>query len=182
MLLTDRPISTSSQVASPQSVTSPVGAQSPAAPTVRVKTLEAYQHHIEICYQVDQCVFTTKVFYYDVDLEALTTRYSTQFMRQVYCHIALVEGLKYCSIFPEIYDVTAIADGLSAESLEFFSRTYNAAYTQNKYENQISNYNGPLLYFESALGTLQPITLNSNNPTVLIGNGGGKDSFLSMKA
>ncbi|MCY7282133.1 MAG: hypothetical protein LH679_01575, partial [Cyanobacteria bacterium CAN_BIN43] len=39
----------------------------------------------------------------------------------------------------------------------------------------------PKPIFESALGTLQPITLNSNNPTVLTGNGDGKDSFLSMK-
>jgi len=181
MLLTDRPMSISSQVVSPQSVASPVGDQARPALTISVKALEVYQHHLEICYQVGQCAFTTKVFYHDVDLEDLAVRYSDQFMRQVYCHIALVEGLKYCSIFPEIYDLTAIADGLSAASLEFFSRTYNAAYTQNKYENQISNYNGPLLYFESALGTLQPVTLNGNNPTVLTGNGGGKDSFLSMK-
>jgi UDP-N-acetyl-alpha-D-muramoyl-L-alanyl-L-glutamate epimerase len=146
-----------------------------------IKSLEVYKHHLEICYQLGACCFTTKVFYYDVDLDALADRYSAAFMHQVYCHIALVEGLKFCSVFPEVYDVTAIADGLSEASLEFFSRTYNSAYTQNKYENQISDYNGPLLYFEAELGTLKPVTFVSNNPTVMAGNGGGKDSFLSMK-
>jgi UDP-N-acetyl-alpha-D-muramoyl-L-alanyl-L-glutamate epimerase len=178
MLLTDRLIASTSQPVVIQSATS---TETQPALTLRIQALEVYQHHLEIRYQVAECVFTTKVFYYDVDLADLAVRYSATFMRQVYCHIALVEGLKFCSVFPEVYDVTAIADGLSAESLEFFNRTYNAAYTQNKYENQISNYDGPLLYFEAELGTLQPVTLKGDNPTVLTGNGGGKDSFLSMK-
>jgi UDP-N-acetyl-alpha-D-muramoyl-L-alanyl-L-glutamate epimerase len=180
MLLTDRQSSLSlSPVDLPQIAGQTLSPQPPL--TMAIKSLEVYQHHLEIGYQLGECCFTTKVFYYDVDLNELADRYSQQFMRQVYCHTALVEGLKFCSAFPEVYDVTAIADGLSADSLEFFTRTYNAAYTQNKYENQISNYNGPLLTFEGELGTLKPMTLSGNNPAVLTGNGGGKDSFLSMK-
>ncbi|MCU0566945.1 MAG: hypothetical protein MUF49_10145 [Oculatellaceae cyanobacterium Prado106] len=174
MLLTDRQISASY----PQQdwFTAPSKALA-----IAITNLKVYQHHIEIVYQVANCQFVTKVFYHDVDLDALAMRYSARFMHQVYCHIALVEGLKYCSIFPETYDVSAIADGLSEASLEFFSKTYNLAYTQNKYENQISNYPGPTLCFDQELGSLQPITLSGDNPTVLTGNGGGKDSFLSMK-
>jgi UDP-N-acetyl-alpha-D-muramoyl-L-alanyl-L-glutamate epimerase len=173
MLLTDNPVS-SSQLASQQSSTS-------QQTTVKVAALKTYPHHIDITYQIEACNFSTKVFYYDVDLTQLEAKYSAAYLRQVYCHIALVEGLKYCSIFPDVYDVTAIADGLSAASLEFFSTVYQFAYRQNLYENNISHYSGPALRCDRPLGTAQPIELDPAVPTVLVGNGGGKDSFLSMK-
>jgi UDP-N-acetyl-alpha-D-muramoyl-L-alanyl-L-glutamate epimerase len=177
MLLTDNPITADRTISRSWSERS-----QPALTTVKVSSLKVYPHHVDITYQVAMCDFSTKVFYYDVDLTQLEAKYSPDYLHQVYCHIALVEGLKYCSIFPDFYDVSAIADGLSEASLEFFSQVYQFAYTQNLYENQISEYQGPELRSDRPLGITQPITLNPNCPTVLVGNGGGKDSFLSMKA
>lgn len=150
-------------------------------PTLTVRSLEVYPHHIHILYQLNKIDFSTKIFYYDLNLNELNLRYSSSFLRQVYCHIALVEGLKYCSIFPKYYDLTHIADGLSEASLDFFNCVYRSAYTQNMYENQVSDYRGPELYSARKLGNLQSIELSERNQTVLVGNGGGKDSFLSMK-
>jgi hypothetical protein len=159
------------------SLTQPLSAQR----VLQITALRGHRHHLEIDYQIAANRFSTKVFYYDVDLDRLAQRYSPMFLRQIYCHIALIEGLKFCSVFPQRYDITPIADGLSQASLTFFTEVYNAAYTQNKYENQISDYQGPEFYSDRPLGELQSVTLDTDNPVVLVGNGGGKDSFLSMK-
>ncbi len=147
---------------------------------IKILELRVFRHHIDITYQVGTCHFSTKIFYHDVNLDDLSARYSPDSLRQIFCHIALFEGLKYCSVFPAVYDLTAISDGLFPDSITLFTHTYQYAYTQNMYENNVSSYNGPEMLTHN-LGICNPITPEYQSDIVLAGNGGGKDSFLSMK-
>jgi len=146
-----------------------------------VQQLLPHRHHIDIIYKIDSFYFSTKLFYDNIDLYHLNEKYTQDYMYKIYCHIALIEGLKYCSVFPKFFDLSQIADGLSESSLSFFTHTYRNAYTQNMYENNISTYEGPELIFNQPLGSNKTISLDSGNDDILMGNGGGKDSLLLAK-
>ncbi|WP_131782827.1 hypothetical protein [Legionella gresilensis] len=157
---------------------------------VKLVDLKIFQFHLEITHQVDDYTFQTKVYYPDVDLFQLSERYNEVLIKKIYAHIALSETFKYCSLFPAKIDFSFISGHLSQASLDFFLQTFQHAYAQCKYENGIGNeykpifVHGELLSGNSATLSIQNSqhrqSLNSSN-TILVGNGGGKDSFLAMK-
>jgi len=154
---------------------------------VALVDVQVFQFHLEIMHEVDGYTFQTKVYYPDVDLVELNKRYGEKEMRTIYAHIALSETLKYCSLFPATIDFTSISSEISTAALEFFLHVFQHAYAQCKYENGIGNEYKPVLIHGTlkegctASLTLQEKHMSSNQETILVGNGGGKDSFLAMK-
>ena len=149
---------------------------------VRITDLKTFKYHLEITHHVDDYIFQTKVFYPDVDLFELNKNLGNKLMNKIYAHIALCETFKYCSLFPRKIDFSRISSYLNVESLDFFLHTFKNAYSQCSYENEIDNSYEPILIYGDFLEDSSPITLtNYFNETILVGNGGGKDSFLAMK-
>lgn len=150
--------------------------------SVKIISLKVFQFYLEITHQVDDHTFQTKVYYPDVDLFQLSERYDETLLNKIYAHIAVSETFKYCSLFPSKIDFTLISSHLSRATLEFFLQVFQQAYAQCKYENGIGNEYKPI-FIHGDLGDDMGPTLSIQAPheSILVGNGGGKDSFLAMK-
>ncbi len=151
---------------------------------VKIVSLKTFQFHLEIMHQVDDYTFQTKIYYPDVDLFQLSNRYNDTLLNKIYAHIAVCETFKYCSLFPAKIDFTLISSHLSQETLEFFLKTFQHAYTQCKYENRIGNEYKPIFIHEKLSdneNTTLSIDQSEAHEPILVGNGGGKDSLLAMK-
>jgi hypothetical protein len=154
---------------------------------IAIQHLAVHDHHLEIGYSADQFRFATQVFYHDVSLHGLRSRYPQTLIDTLTAHIALFEGMKLCSLFPATYDVSPIAEHLYPETLDLFAQIYAGVFAQHWYENRVTNYRGPELIFPGkTLGKSTAIAINSDLdsghlPTILTGCGGGKDSVLAMK-
>ena len=150
--------------------------------TIKLHQLRIHEHHLDIVYGADNFSFATKVFYHDVSFNVLTHKYSQAVIDRVAAYIALLEGMKLCSLFPKYYDISAIAEHLDRSVVDFFSRIYQGVFGPHWYENNVTDYTGPeLVYPNARLGNSNPITISSNCSTVLAGCGGGKDSIVAMK-
>lgn len=151
--------------------------------TIKVRELKAHKHHLEIFYGADNFSFSTLIFYGDVSLDELAEKHPASVLETVYSNIAFFEGMKFCSLYPERYDISAIAEGLSEDSLKLFYQIYEGVFAQHLYENSVTNYAGPEIVFEKGkLGNSQPARLSEqDSTTILSACGGGKDSILAMK-
>jgi hypothetical protein len=157
----------------------------PVGREVVITSLNSYASHLEISYLIDGNFQSLTRVYYPADtLDTLTAHYSVADLRTLYCHIAFFEGLKYCLTFPETYDVTIIADGLSQAAFDVFKTIVIHAWAQHMYENDVTNYYGPEIISRVSIPLhATRITPRKNLAAggLLCANGGGKDSFLVMK-
>jgi hypothetical protein len=148
---------------------------------IKIDSLIIHEHHIEIIYLADKFQFSTKIFYHDVSFSRLMEKYSQPIIQRIVSHIALFEGMKLCSLFPEYYDISVIAEYLELPILDLFLTIYQGVFGQHWYENNITNYQQPEIIYSQNLGVSQPTYILGDNHTVLAGCGGGKDSILALK-
>ncbi|EDX72506.1 hypothetical protein MC7420_3578 [Coleofasciculus chthonoplastes PCC 7420] len=150
--------------------------------TIKVHQLTIHDHHLDIIYSADDFKFATKVFYHDLSFNILTRKYSQPLIARIAAYIALFEGMKLCSLFPNYYDISLIAKNLDKPVLDLFTTIYQGVFGQHWYENNITDYPGPeIIYPGLSLANSQPIPISGNNSTVLTGCGGGKDSIVALK-
>lgn len=141
-----------------------------------------FKHHLHMFFQLDDYPFETKIFYPTVDLNALLDQYPADQMQTIYATIAFFEGFKYCLVFPETYDVSAIAGDLPEAVTQAFSDWFPKAWSQHLYENERFDYKGPKIISSQAYkDRVQPCVINTKSDKVLACNGGGKDSFVMME-
>lgn len=153
-----------------------------AIATLSLQTVKTHEHHLEISFLADDFGFSTKVLYPDVSFSQLRQRYSGSTVDRVVAHIAFLEGMKFCSLFPQFYDISAIASHLFPESLTLFQNIYRGVFAQNLYENQYWDYSGVEFVCDRTQFTdSSPARIGGDNETILTGCGGGKDSILMMK-
>lgn len=148
---------------------------------IKIDRLKIHEHHLEIIYSADKFQFSTKIFYHDVSFSGLMQKYSQPFIQKIVAHIALFEGMKLCSLFPQFYDISVIAEYLEPAVLDLFVQIYQGVFAQHWYENNITNYQQPEIIYSQKLGVSQPVEILGDNQTILAGCGGGKDSILAMK-
>ncbi|MEB3151141.1 MAG: hypothetical protein VKL60_19245 [Sphaerospermopsis sp.] len=148
---------------------------------IKIDSFKIHEHHLEIIYSADKFQFSTKIFYHDVSFSGLIQKYSQPFIQKIVAHIALFEGMKFCSLFPAYYDISVIAEYLEPAVLDLFVKIYQGVFGQHWYENNITDYQQPEIITSQKLGVSQPISILGNNQTILAGCGGGKDSILAMK-
>lgn len=89
--------------------------------------------------------------------------------------------MKFCSLFPQYYDISVIAEYLETAVLDLFVQIYQGVFGQHWYENNITDYQQPEIITSQELGKSQPTTILGDHQTILAGCGGGKDSILAMK-
>lgn len=164
---------------------------------VKIAALKVHANHLELHYTLDDShSFITKVLYPAGTLPAFREKYgsadptavgsSPTFSRRLFCHIALIESLKFIATFPRTLDISVVADGLSQSSLDFFTLASSRAWSQHFYENGVHDYHGPrFLGTERLATTVEPISQEHSageiGGGILCANGGGKDSFLALK-
>jgi len=164
---------------------------------LKVEKLEIFQFHLIITYSLNKIhIFQTKIFYKTGEIEKLSKIYSESELRKLYCHIAFIEGYKFMPVFPEIYDISTIEDGLTSKLIRYFKDTIKKLYSQHIFENKRFDWEGPKIAFSSENinetkfdSIKEPIKINSssdlpqdrNKRPFICFNGGGKDSFLAMK-
>ena len=150
--------------------------------TIAIKELTINEHHLEILYSADRFQFSTKIFYHEISFSFLKDRYSQRAIQEIAAYIALFEGMKFCSLFPKYYDVSAIANQLVEPAVELFSKIYNGVFAQHLYENNVVDYVGPeIIYRGTHWAGSKPTAIDSDAGTVLAGCGGGKDSIVALK-
>lgn len=149
---------------------------------VTLRELNVFQYHLEIMHQIDNYTFQTKVFYPNVDLFKLSQNYDAGLIKRIFAHIALCETFKYCSLFPKQIDLSSISSELLSVSLDFFLNSFKKAYTQCFYENGIDGSYAPIfIHGELSCNDQSFDVMFDKCENILVGNGGGKDSFLAMK-
>jgi hypothetical protein len=148
---------------------------------IKINNLMIHEHHIEIVYLADKFQFSTKIFYHDISFSRLIEKYSQPLIQRIVAHIALFEGMKLCSLFPQYYDISIIAEHLEPPVLDLFATIYQGVFGQHWYENNVTHYQQPEMIYSKNLGVSQPTAIVGDNHTILAGCGGGKDSILAMK-
>lgn len=161
----------------------------------KIESLQVHTDHLEIRYALDGTHhFITKVLYPRGTIDAFRDKYdgptefgsgTDSFAHRIFAHIALIESLKFIATFPRTLDITCIASGLSASSLEFFTLAASRAWSQHFYENEVYDYHGPTFIGTEGLTPDRPIAqehaAGEVGGGILSSNGGGKDSFLALK-
>lgn len=148
---------------------------------IKIDDLTIHEHHLDIIYSADNFKFSTKVFYHDVSFSTLIEKYSQQLIQRIAAHIALFEGMKFCSLFPKSYDISEIAEHLEEPVLDLFVKIYQGVFGQHWYENNVTDYQHPEIISSQALSESYSVPILEDNHTILVGCGGGKDSILAMK-
>ncbi len=148
---------------------------------IKIDNLTIHEHHLDIFYSADKFQFSTKVFYHDVSFSTLIEKYSQQLIERIAAHIALFEGMKFCSLFPQYYDISKISPHLEKPVLDLFVKIYQGVFGQHWYENNVTDYQQPEIIYSQELGESYPVSILGDNHTILTGCGGGKDSILAMK-
>lgn len=133
---------------------------------IKIDSLTIHEHHLEIIYSADKFQFSTKIFYHDVSFSGLMQKYSQPFIQRIVSHIALFEGMKLCSLFPEYYDISVIAEYLEPAVLDLFVQIYQGVFGQHWYENNITNYQQPEIITSQKLGVSQPAEILGNHQKV----------------
>jgi hypothetical protein len=148
---------------------------------IKIDEVIVHEHHIDIIYNVDKFKFSTKVFYHDVSFSILIKKYSQKLIQRLAAHIALFEGMKFCSLFTKYYDISQIAEHLEKPVLDLFVKIYQGVFGQHWYENNVTDYSQPEIISSRSLGESNPCPILEENQTILVGCGGGKDSILALK-
>ena len=149
---------------------------------LRISGFEVFKHHVHITYQLDDYGFETKIIYPTVDLLKLSVDYPADQIESIFASIAFFEGFKYCLVFPDKYDVSAIASTLPESAVKAFEKWFPYAWSQHLFENKRFDYKGPKVIFSAALKTVDtPCAIKQPKDKVLACNGGGKDSFVMMR-
>jgi len=148
---------------------------------IKIDDVIIHEHHLDIFYSADQLKFCTKVFYHDLSFSLLKHKYSAELIQRIASHIALFEGMKFCSLFPKFYDISSIAKYLGKSVIDLFIKVYQGVFAQHWYENNITDYQHPEIISHENWGISDPVFIVGDNQTILTGCGGGKDSILAKK-
>ncbi len=153
-----------------------------ASETLKIDNIHVDGKELVINYSVDEHTFRTEIFYEDVDFNTLVEKYSQAYVDKLVFHIALVEAMKFCSLAPKVFDLTAYSSFMTAETDELFTLLFNKIFAQHKWENGLAHYNGPELRHDSPAesGIVATVAINHSCST-LFSCGGGKDSLVAMK-
>lgn len=136
---------------------------------------------IVIRHSIDGKSFQTEIYYENMDFQALMLKYGTVLVENIAFHIALIEGMKYCSLAPHFYDISRYSSFFKADTETLFTLLYQHIFAQHRWENNLAHYPGPIILADRSTATPAPITMHEANPSLLLSCGGGKDSLVAMK-
>ena len=134
-------------------------------------------------YSIDGKSQKTILEYKDIDFTLLEKTFGIPFIRFVCVHIAVFEGFKYTSLFPEYYDLYGFEEYITEELLSLFSIIQDKVFAQHRFENSNPDYSGPLFRYATDVlkENISSVSLSQTNNEALVSCGGGKDSLLCME-
>lgn len=133
-------------------------------------------------YRVDSHYFRTEVYYDDVDFDELKKEYDPDFIDALITQIAVLTGIKYCSLAPRTFELTKYSHHLNEDFVSLFITLFNRIFAQHKYENELTEYEGPKMVVSSeSLAGYRITKIKEGDVAMLLGCGGGKDSLATMK-
>ncbi|XP_074658963.1 UDP-N-acetyl-alpha-D-muramoyl-L-alanyl-L-glutamate epimerase-like [Tubulanus polymorphus] len=157
--------------------------------TVTLKNYTRSKHQISMVYGVDDLQFTTSFWYNDVDFYLLENLYGERFMHWFYFNLVAFEMNKLQSVRPKYVDFGEYERFHTAEFERIWRRHFRGAYSQWLYQNDLDTYTGPEFVHAAAdeskydaveIKTPTSAKTTANERAVLVLNGGGKDSLVSM--
>lgn len=156
--------------------------------TIYIEKIQLYNDFVVFNYSLNKDFnFQTRIYYPDDIISKLISIYNEEELNFLFSNMALFESLKFMMIFPDVLDVTSIEKYLSLQSINYLEENIQNLYSQHIYENRNYGWKYPKIIY-NAIGNCKPlsikfkeININESKRPVLVSNGGGKDSFLSMK-
>jgi tRNA(Ile)-lysidine synthase TilS/MesJ len=134
-------------------------------------------------HSVDKHKFNTNIIYNNIDFKNLEKEYGESFVFGLLVQMGILLGMKYCSLIPKYYNVSQYSSYINNDFIDFFNILYNKIFAQHKYENNLPNYNGPEFIITDSKpdSFLSTVEIPESDVKILVCNGGGKDSLLSLK-
>lgn len=151
---------------------------------LRFDKFDFNKNRISFTHYVDQHKFDTIIVYDDIiDFKILEDEYGEHFIYGLLIQIGILLGIKYCSLVPRYYDVKKYSSYLNNDIIQVFNILYNKVFAQHKFENNLADYIGPeILTINTEFDTaFSPVKISEGKTKLLVCNGGGKDSLLSIK-
>ncbi|HEY4033136.1 MAG TPA: hypothetical protein VGL94_04135 [Ktedonobacteraceae bacterium] len=132
-------------------------------------------------YSADTHAFWTELYYEGVDFNTLKERYSPSIIDNLIFHIGFIEGFKYFSLFPRVYNVLRYSKFVNKDLIDLSYLIYNNVFAQHKWEHSRPDYSGPKIVFDTSAYKDETTEIQIGDIAMLFSCGGGKDSLVSMK-
>jgi hypothetical protein len=122
-------------------------------------------------------VFTTSIWYKDVDFRELEIKLGKSYLDKLVAHIAAFEANKYGSLRLESIDLGPLASHVTPSLAELWTTVFTKVWAQWRYENNLPLDKAPRLV--QGKTSAPPFKIKRDSPRTLTLFGGGKDSYVS---
>lgn len=140
------------------------------------------KHNLTLLYKYNEITFTTTLWYSTVDFYQLESEYSQEYMEKIYFHILLFHGLKILSLKPTHLDLGKYSKYWTINLQKLWKTSVEQCLGQWRYETDNLDYRGAEIITED-VATLNKsvVTIVPGETSLLLCNGGGKDSLLMAR-
>lgn len=140
-------------------------------------------HNLTFIYKFDEVAFATSMWYPTVNFHYLERRYGKREMERIYCHIFLFHGLKLQSFKPDQIDLGPCAQFWTNKLSRLWKASTIGCLAQWREETSNMEYRGADIIASNSCQfvPLSLISLDAEGPSLLVGNGGGKDSLVMLR-
>ena len=140
------------------------------------------KHNLTLVYQYNEITFTTTLWYSTVDFHQLESEYGQEYMEKIYFHILLFHGLKILSLKPTHLDLGKYSKYWTKNLQKLWQITVEQCLGQWRYETDNLDYQGAEIIHQNVTPIDKPaVTLVPGKTSLLLCNGGGKDSLLMAR-
>lgn len=147
--------------------------------TVRLERIDRAGRQLALRFALDGQRFSAS-YWYDIDLDALDSRYGAEAMERLWFHVAAFELNKLCSLAPAVVDFGRYARFATARFMDLWREVFRRVWAQWRYENNRPDYAGPAFASPPAEAAAEPLVLEPGEVDVLAFCGGGKDSLVML--
>ncbi|NES40680.1 hypothetical protein [Moorena sp. SIO2C4] len=150
--------------------------------TLKLLDCTRSKHNLTLLYQYEEITFTTTLWYSTVDFHQLESEYSQEYMEKIYFHILLFHGLKILSLKPTHLDLGKYGKYWTNNIQKLWEVSVEQCLGQWRYETGNLDYQGAeIIHQDVTTMKREAVTLVPESTSLLLCNGGGKDSLLMAR-
>ena len=140
------------------------------------------KHNITLLYKFHEVTFTTTLWYSTVDFHQLEAEYGQEYMNKLYFHLLLFHGLKILSLKPTHLDLGKFSGYWNPQLEKLWDISVEQCLGQWRYVSGNLDYQGAQI-IDANFSSLQtpPVEISPGEISLLVCNGGGKDSLLMAR-
>lgn len=140
------------------------------------------KHNITLLYQFHEVTLTTTLWYSTVDFHKLEKEYGQEYMNKLYFHLLLFQGLKILSLKPTHLDLGKFSGYWNPRLKKLWDISVEQCLGQWRYVSGNLDYKGAEVIGEKISSVpISPIAISPGEVSLLVCNGGGKDSLLMAR-